>query len=521
MSERIVCHHGMAKAKGCTHAAVGHFSRLFPSLDNLVLTEDEAAAIGGPGGLMHDFDDDSPDSGVPAGYIFFAQLIDHDITFDTTSDLRGDPLEPEQVAKLPNLRTASLDLDAVYGFGPEGSPHIYDNDNPDCLAVSPNGFDLARSPSGTALIGDPRNDENIFVAQLHLVFHKLHNRFYNERVRQRDITERGWSRFEAAQRETRYHYQWVVLFDFLKRICDPAIFAFAAARLLDKSVPFPLCYGLDNHHKLSMPVEFSTAAYRVGHAMVRNRYAVNGDLKDVELFDDRFRTDGFTSLPEELIIDWRHLLEMSPHVQPRMAKAFNPLLSDELQDLPVVDSNNPNNRALAFRNLMRANALGVPSGQAVATELKDKGYPLDVTDLELDDVKGWKRVQAVLHKGPHDLAAETPLFYYLLRESEVVSGGARYGPLGSAILMEVFGGMLRLCDDSVLHAEHWQPDPCVTDPYSGNGHANGNGHAKGNGHGNGKGNGHAAIDQDRLVNDPDYYPLQLADLVRFAMGTSA
>jgi hypothetical protein len=483
--------HGMTKAKGCDHIAVGKFSRLFPNLPSLTITEDEAVAIGGPGGLMHDFDGASPDSAVPAGYIFFAQFVDHDVTLDATSKLRqSPPLEPEMVAKLPNIRSASLDLDAVYGFGPEGSPHIYLGER---LGIHPNGHDLPRSPSGVALIGDPRNDENIFIAQLHLAFHRLHNRIYEERLRQEDIKDKDWQRFEAAQRETRYHYQWVVLFDFLKRICDPDIFAFAADKICDDKAEFPLCYGFDAHGKLPMPVEFSTAAYRVGHAMVRNSFAVNRQNQDVDLFDVRFRTTGFTELPEDLVLDWHYMLEIEPHIQPYMSKAIDPLLTDQLQNLPIVPSNNPNDRALAFRNLMRANAMGVPSGQAIAKEMASKGYPLKVCDLELDSLKAWKRVEAVLHKSEHDLTKNTPLFYYLLRESQLKSHGAHYGPLGSALLMEVFGGILRLCSDTIIRRPEWRPDPCIAKPG-------------------------ADFDKKRLVTDPGYFPLELADLVRFANG---
>jgi hypothetical protein len=323
------------------------------------------------------------------------------------------------------------------------------------------------------------------------MFHRLHNRLCAERVVQHDIKEKGWSRFEAAQRETRFHYQWVLLFDFLKRICDPHIFAFAVEKLCDPKADFPLCYELDAHHQLPMPVEFSTAAYRVGHAMVRNSFAINAANPDVELFDDRFGTIGFSVLPHELVVDWRFLLQMTPHHQPRMAKAFNPLLADDLQNLPVVASNNPRNRALAFRNLMRASALGVPSGQSVAEALKAKGYPIEVCDLELDGLKAWKRVEAVLHRSEHDLAHHTPLFYYVLRESELKSHGTHYGPVGSALLLEVFGGMLRLCKDTFLRAPDWRPDPCIAKP-------------------------DPSFDKERLIHDPDYYPLELADLVRFA-----
>lgn len=502
MTAPTPCHHGTAKARGCSHVAVGKFSHLFPDLKPLTITEDEAAAIGGPGGVMHDFDGASPDSIVPAGYIFFAQFVDHDITLDTSSALRPDPDSDQAkevhtfVEHLGNVRSASLDLDCVYGFGPEASPHLYDGEH---LAVAETGIDLARSPGGTALIGDPRNDENIFVGQMQLAFHQLHNRIFDERVYQRDITDTGWTRFGAAQRETRYHYQFVVLFDLLKRICDPKVFTFAAERICNTKKEFPLCYGLDKHGKLPMPVEFSTAAYRVGHTMVRDRYALNAQHREVELFDEAFGTLGFSALPEELVPDWRYLLALDPCVTPHMSKAFNAVFANELMDLPVVGSNNANDRALAFRNLMRASALGVASGQAVAEEMKTKGYPLDVTDLKLDKVKKWKRVADVLHKSGTDLAKNTPLFYYLLRESELASGGARFGPLGSALLLEVFGGMLRLCKDTFVEpfaTGNWHPDPCIAGP-------------------------DADFDKGRLIKEPDHYPLNLADLVRFAKRLDA
>lgn len=498
MTSPTPCHHGVTKARGCSHIAVGKFSHLFPQLQPLVITEEEAAAIGGPGGVMHDFDSVSPDSKVPVGYIFFAQFVDHDVTLDVSSALRPADGSPQKndvhkfvAEELGNVRSASLDLDCVYGFGPEGSPHIYSGDH---LGVAANGYDLPRSPGGTALIGDPRNDENIFIAQIQLAMHQLHNRIFDERVYQRDIAQKGWRRFEEAQRETRYHYQFVVLFDFLKRICDPEIFAYAAAKLCNPKAKFPLCYGLDKHGKLPMPVEFSTAAYRVGHTMVRDRYALNAANQEVQLFDETFGTLGFTALPEDLVPDWSFLLHLSPCVVPHMSKAFDPAFADELMNLPIVGSRNPNDRALAFRNLMRASALGVASGQDIAKELKAKGYPLDVADLMFDDVHGWKRVGAVLHKSGKDLSKHTPLFYYLLRESEISSGGAHYGPLGSALLMEVFGGMLRLCSDSFLRPfadGAWAPDPCIAKPG-------------------------ATFDKDCLINEPDHYPLDLSDLVRFA-----
>jgi hypothetical protein len=487
--------HGATKARGCSHIAPSKFSKLFPDATPVAVTPEEAALIGGPGGLMHDFDGSSGDSAVPAGYIFFSQFIDHDITLDTTTDLRGDPRSVHQIAEVANIRSPSLDLDCVYGFGPEASPHIYDGDRPGRLAIAPNGRDLARSPTGAALIGDPRNDENIFVAQMHLLFHRFHNKLYNERVYQ-EPGEAEFHRFEKAQEETRYHYQWLVLFDLLKRICDRDVYKHAAHKLIDGDKNFPYFFGPD-HGKLTMPVEFSVAAYRVGHTMVRSEYAVNDRNLDVELFDERFRALGFGEVPEDLVVDWRYMLPVDRCLRPRMSKAFDPLLADEIQNMPrpVVNSNNPADRALAFRNLLRGNVMSLTSGQEAAKLLRDKGYPIPTPDVNpLDEVPGWKAV----HDRNPGLTKATPLFYYILLESRVRNGGQRFGPVGSAILMDVFGGMLKYCN-SFLDKKDWNPDPCVSkerwswwsERYR------------------------ESFDRKTLVDRDDYFPFELADVVRF------
>ena len=237
MSGCPVQHHGTSKARGCEHAAVGHFSELFAKKKSgnkytpagVEVSEEEAAVLGGPGGVMHDYDSSSHDSGIPAGYTFFAQFIDHDVTLDTTSQLSESPRDPKKIKDAPNLRSASLDLDCVYGFGPEASPHIYDGNKPGRLGVGngDNPDDLPRSPTGAALIGDPRNDENLFVSQMQLLFHRVHNKIYDQRVSAPNPHER----FETALHETRYHYQWLVLNDFLKRVCDPKVYKFAKSKI--------------------------------------------------------------------------------------------------------------------------------------------------------------------------------------------------------------------------------------------------------------------------------------------------
>ena len=165
--------HGITKARGCEHARLGNFCHLFdPKLESWAEecgitrqcdAEEIMALLGSAGSLMHDSGNASADSGIPAAYTFFAQFIDHDITLDTTSPLHGNPID---VDDLPNLRSASLDLDCVYGFGMEASPFLYDDEQKGRMLIGNSkneDGDLPRNSVGRALIGDPRNDENLFV----------------------------------------------------------------------------------------------------------------------------------------------------------------------------------------------------------------------------------------------------------------------------------------------------------------------------------------------------------------------
>ncbi|GJL50688.1 MAG: hypothetical protein NPIRA01_19150 [Nitrospirales bacterium] len=428
--------HGTSKAKGCSHLSLGNFCKLFPDLkpwgedcgvQHQCEAEYIAKLIGGVGGIMHDVNSDSSDSCLPAAYTFFAQFIDHDITLDSTSNLHGDPKSTEEVNTLPNMRSASLDLDCVYGFGPDVMPFLYDQTQTGRLytGTDENKNDVPRDDQGRALIGDPRNDENLFVSQLQLIFLRFHNR---------RIVGRS---FEDAQQDCRYHYQWLVLHDFLKRICDETIFNYALAEI--KKGKYPKCDIRDKCHRLCMPIEFSVAAYRFGHTLVRSQYPANVDYPVIDLFDERFGTEGFSPVPPALTVDWRYLLDVEPCHEYVLSKAFDHLLADELIRMPdpiVGRFASENDRSLAFRNVLRGYALGLPSGQRVAAALKAKGYDINPgQNLHFDKLPTWPCIEK---KYREKLESHTPLFLYLMREAGTVGNGQRLGPVGSAILLEVF-----------------------------------------------------------------------------------
>ena len=437
-------HHGVTQGRGCSHASQGSFGKLFPNLNPQYFSDEALEALGKPNGLMHERGKGS-DSPIPAAYTFFAQFVDHDVTLDVSSQLNSTRVqEPKEIL---NLRTMTLDLDCVYGFGPEASPFLYEDEklvvgnpkNPNDLRRVIRTDDTGKIVEvGRALIGDPRNDENIFVSQLQFAFHLFHNK----------LLEEGCG-FEEAQTQARYHYQYVVLHDFLRRVCDEKVYRFAMERI--HAGDFPLVFGADGGH-LTMPIEFSVAAYRFGHSLVRDRYKPNSKTASVELFKEM--SNGFEFVPPKLTVQWEFLFKTGALAKSRKV---DELLADELIELPdnVVNDPNPLNKSLAFRNLVRGRSLGLPSGRDVAQSLCELGYPVDPdVDLSLSKIKGWTSLSKSVKE---ELTENQPLFFYLLRESNVCNRGQRLGPTASAILMEVFGGMLVLCGDSFI-GKGWSPN---------------------------------------------------------------
>lgn len=466
--------HGTSNNVGSNHLGNGNFCKLFPDLptwaeafaaSNEINNMDDRAtdiaeALGGPGGIMHDIEDSSGDSSIAAAYTFFAQFVDHDITFDTGSALRGGALTNADIENLPNLRSASLDLDSVYGFGPVGSPYLYELDGSGRLLVGSavdgveNPNDVPRTTNGVALLGDPRNDENHFLSQLHLLFLRFHNRL---------LSESQFSTFEAAQQEARYTYQSIVLDDFLRQICDVGIYNFVRENINNGNADAFLLLR-NNSSRMCMPVEFSAAAYRFGHTMVRSRYPVNEEFQEIEIFDEEFGTTGLRPGHPELTVDWRFLLEVDPNQEPTptFSKAIDHLLADELMHLPrpVVDREEGGfDRALAFRNIRRGYVLGLPSGQAVAQAFIESPYPItEPHSISFSQIQGWN---SVLRAHPH-LDEHTPLFFYLMVEAGQIGGGERLGPVGSAILMDVFGSMLIHAQTSFLNDSNgWNPQNAI------------------------------------------------------------
>jgi hypothetical protein len=454
----------------------GLFGRMFPDLKPLTVDDGPLQELAD---AMKDTDPGSAagdNAAVPSGFTYLGQFVDHDITLDLTAigEKEADPTAVE------NFRTPALDLDSVYGLGPDGSRHLYARNPGDAdgktpgptllvgktINVAAGGVtgdhrnDLARSPEGFALVGDHRNDENLLVAQTHVALLKFHNKVCDQLAT--DGRPAG-SIFTEARRIVTWHYQWMVLHDFVERITEKGI----VAKILQhgrrfyrfKKTPF-------------MPVEFSAAAYRLGHSMVREVYSHNriftpGGLAPATL-QLLFRFTGLSGgivgdlapnpptaptpiavLPSNWIVDWRRFHEVAlPNpagVAFNLSRRIDPFVAPTLHTLPGGGG------SLPFRNLKRGVMLGLPSGQSVAKAMRIQHA---LTPEEIATGADGAVAKA------HGLHLHTPLWYYILKEAEQRGAGERLGPVGATIVSEVFVGLVHGDPLSYLwqKGKRWTPD---------------------------------------------------------------
>ncbi len=426
------------------------------------------------------------ESDIPAGYTYLGQFITHEITFDKTEDLPLSELSPA------NARSPSLDLDSLYRLWPgdlqskevdektkklyEKSRDLYEpGEYPARLRVgtteaAPGLFratfdnDLPRvaegKGKGDAIIGDERNDENLPLAQTHVAFIKFHNRVVEDlaggryKDRPRPTSE---ELFKQAREEVVKHFQWIVLHDYLPRLAGDEIVASLTRRPNTRFAPM-------SRDGLFIPLEFSAAAFRIGHSMVRRRYKWNRAHADValsQLFTHTKRSgnlNGLGRLDSTWVIDWKRFYDFTPfaadYPRPYDPQPYNPQQFvnksgrlDTVFDLhlDLIDGFNHNDlplekRSITVRNLLRGLALGLPSGEEVAAALGERV-------LERDELRGWAHT-ALLDAVPFE--GKTPLWFYVLREARVKESGGRLGRVGARIVAETLIGLIRHSDYTIL-----------------------------------------------------------------------
>jgi hypothetical protein len=409
------------------------YGRMFPQLPSFEADEQFLHALGRAGGLCDCGDtDDSPDSlgDAAAGWPIFGQFVAHDITADR-SVLRSHT----NTAELRNARSPQLNLECLYGDGPTGHPFLYQRDEPAKFLLGLDGADLQRNAEGIAVIGDPRNDSHMLVSQLHLAMLKAHNTFVDE-VRQGGAGNDQV--FDVATRQLRWHYQWIILNEFLPALVGQPL----AGQVLREGPrwfrPGPAGF---------IPLEFADAAYRYGHAQIRHRYLLNLQTDPVPLFPDLL---GFRPVPRSRMVDWTLFFD-APGAKPaQRSKKIDGKLVRALIELPVTVTGVceiEEYHSLAVRDLQRGQGVGLPSGEAVARYIGI--VPLTEEQVGLTST-GW--------------LGETPLWYYILREADFCTGGQCLGPVGGRIVSEVLVGLIDKDPTSYRqNNQEWKPRKTLND----------------------------------------------------------
>jgi hypothetical protein len=440
---------------------------------------------------------------IPAGYTYFGQFIDHDITFDPT------PLSQTDVdpGAMVDFRSPALDLDNLYGRGPDDQPYMYNGlqlrtgDSPGHAdAFTGSKADLFRLSDGTPILGDKRNDENKIVSQFHGAMIQFHNKVVADETLLSafggDISS-DTAKFRTAANIVRWHYQWVVIHDYLNRVCEPGM----VTEVLNPGGTPRLQHYLKEEARFAyMPIEFSGAAFRFGHSMVRPSYSLNSQI--VAAAGDTTRktrvptfsrkkdiTQNLNGFPGPLASDWGldfgFFLDVPPGTAtasfklPQASYRIDAILAGPLEDLPEFFGLVGN---LAFRNLERGQMLGLPSGQAVSRLLGIEPLSDDILWTAgsrmlatvpppgdtAKDLKATNDARARIKEDWVDgnggiLKCNAPLWYYILREAEwygvtnditdpaVGFGGQHLGPVGSRIVAETLIGLLWMDPASYLH----------------------------------------------------------------------
>jgi len=488
-------------------------------------------------------------STIPPVYTYWGQFIDHDLTANTDRDAEVSNITKQDLAPLPpafvvrnlkNLRQPTVNLDSVYGDGPTFDPsnptqagRMYDGiklrvgkvaKNPDPLPdpgnppirgepIPPERDDLRDLPRIGVLIGegvvkeedfpeklrgqtnfknlafiaDARNDENLIIAQFHTAVLRFHNAAVDWVKTNEPKDYRGYERsdsqlFERAQQLTRWHYQWLVVNDFLKTITVAGI----ADNIL---LGGPKHYAPRNGEPY-MPLEFSVAAYRFGHTMVRAAYDHNrnfgrpGNVISSASFNLLFLFTGNGSppfgggtdvLPFNWIIEWDRFVDKGSLFPDHFARKIDTRLAPPLRNM-VNQGNDPSLapdikailKRLARRNLLRGYHLSIPTGQSVAAATGVT--PLSENELRLGNSGPLNQVLE-----DNGFLQQTPLWYYVLKEAEVRANGNSLGELGSRIVCEtIIGQLLNDLESYLKQQGGWDPSKGVKLPNPGGDPRDGN-----------------------------------------------
>jgi len=454
------------------------FGRLFPSLEPLIIDDEILLAIGSPSddNLAPAFMEDSQFRGTDnnaeqeAGYTYFGQILAHDISLDTDSII-GETNDPNQVQ---NRATPWLDLDTMYRH--DGHLAALDPEDRAKLLVGNelgNERDFARNADGSAKIADERNDQNNNVAQLTAMLMAFHNQMVDD-LRADGYQGSDRRLFRLARQLTVQHWQAAIVHQFLPEFVDADVLASTIA-------DGPRFYSLKAARRGIVPIEFSAAVSRFGHSLARGRYSLNDVFDRVRVFPlDESELDrnllGRRPIEPERQIQWWRFFDFNSFQGDldddvdqfaglQVGRKIDRFLARPMLRLPVggpglpeiiIDRTNTVAGhpvvSLANLSLFRGQALGLPSGQAVARAMGVEPIPNAAlglcppgTDCPVGDLPLTEDLDGA------------PLLLYILEEARIERGGEALGPVGGRIVADVVIGLLLADRKSVLNRPFISP----------------------------------------------------------------
>jgi hypothetical protein len=429
-----------------------------------------------------EYDESEENIGVPAGYSFLGSLIHDDSTFRQIGSATA---EGEPGSSFGGYAPA-FNLHTIYGFGPNIQPYFYRRvgrgigDGRDRLKMNLGDFlggsvadpaarDLPRVSNedgeSVALVPDARTEDSIIKAQLHSMMLRFHNRLI-------DIREDA--SFHEVRQAVRFHFQWIVIHDFLRRFVQDDVLYAVLPHLEKGTNPAqdpPQLRFFRPDQGTGMPIEYELAVVRFGHSTVRQTFKLNQNTPPIPFFSltptQQAGLQGGRACPPGWAIDWKLFFEMRTEPQSRMhgppqysAKIDTAVPSTVAMHIPATSRKG---FSLAYRNLLRGLRAGIPCGQAVSKFMNCTPIPDDSLTVGRATERDSPTNKRIIDISPR-FRNNAPLWYYVLAEAQQQfvddRTPTRLGPLAGRIFAEVLVGLMWANRASYLRSEpSFQPYP--------------------------------------------------------------
>jgi hypothetical protein len=351
---------------------------------------------------------------VDAGYTYLGQFLSHEIVRPTRP--------PAGTTRFASPR---LDMDSVYGTPQQMNDYLKNGMFPLPPADPREPDDLPRDQHGLALIPEPRNDDNVIIAQLHRFWQRFHNYLLLERL--------AADALQARQLVTKV-VQLLVVEDYLRQLLAPIVFD-SYFRFDRRWVKFGN----------AIPPHFSHAAFRFGHSMVRSSYDGFGE-RAVQLHEI-FRSK--RKLEREFVVRWDGFFGAPvAENQVQDAMRIDPFIARGMLQIPGIGA--PEITNIIERNLQAGYEARLPDGKAYVQELlaEPNGAAL-ASAFALGPLPDLGVLAPLVPADSGISIDNLPLWPYVLIEAMHASNGKHLGVLGSLICAEVFGRAIRKAPDSI------------------------------------------------------------------------